>query len=114
MRAYLRQVVASLGYDTAAVADAHAALALLADRAPPTVILTDWNLPGMTGDQLVRALRADPAYAATKILVVTVETEHAQIAAALAAGADEYVMKPFTAEILADKLRILGLPEATP
>jgi len=76
---------------------------------PPEVILMDWNLPEMSGVDLLRTLRADPRYAAVRVMVVTTETALSQVRAALDAGANEFVMKPFTKEVIQEKLGLLGL-----
>ena len=109
MRTILGRIVAGLGFEVAQAGDGKQALAALAGGPLPDLILADWNMPEMTGYELVRALRAVPAYAAIKIVMVTTETEASQIALALDAGANEYVMKPFTPDIILDKLRMLGL-----
>ncbi len=73
--------------------------------------LVDWNMPEMDGLEFVRAVRSDEAYADTKVMFVTAQTDMDRVVEALSAGADEYVMKPFTAEGIRDKLQILGLTE---
>ena len=75
----------------------------------PDLVLSDWNMPVMDGLQFVSAVRANPAYRSMTIMMVTSESEHTQIVRALAAGAHEYVIKPFTADALRDKLALLGL-----
>lgn len=107
VRMILSRNLAELGYDVCAAADGAEALALL--RAEMTVVLVDWNMPHMNGLEFLQKLRADTRYASVKVMMVTTETEVGQMVKALAAGANEYVMKPFTKEILADKLRMLGL-----
>jgi len=71
--------------------------------------LVDWNMPEMNGFEFVKAARADDSYAAMKICMVTTETETTQVVKALEAGANEYIMKPFTKEALQEKLNILGV-----
>jgi two-component system chemotaxis response regulator CheY len=66
-------------------------------------------MPGMNGFELLKNIRGNARYDPTKIVMVTTETALAEMTHALAAGADEYIMKPFTAEVIADKLRLLGL-----
>jgi two-component system chemotaxis response regulator CheY len=107
MRMILSRNLAEMGYDVCAAADGAEALALL--REEISLILVDWNMPRMNGLELLKSLRADPRYASVKVMMVTTETELDQMVKALAAGANEYVMKPFTKEILEDKLRMLGL-----
>ncbi|HEX3762206.1 MAG TPA: response regulator [Kofleriaceae bacterium] len=109
MRTILGRIVAGLGFEVAQAGDGKQALAQLAAGPVPELMLADWNMPEMTGYELVCAVRAVPAYAAIKIVMVTTETETSQVASALDAGANEYVMKPFTPEIILDKLRMLGL-----
>ena len=74
-----------------------------------SVILVDWNMPEMNGLDFVKSIRADPKYAQVPLMMVTTETEIEQMYRALEAGANEYVMKPFTDEVIADKLRLLGV-----
>ena len=78
---------------------------------PADLVMADWNMPVMDGLELLRALRSEPAFAKVPVIMVTTEAEIDQMALALAAGATEYVMKPFTKEILADKLRLVGMLE---
>ncbi len=107
VRMVISRDLAELGYEVCAAADGAEALALLRDGI--SLVLVDWNMPRMNGLEFVERLRADPRYASVKVMMVTTETEVEQMLKALAAGADEYVMKPFTKEILVDKLRMLGL-----
>jgi len=69
----------------------------------------DWNMPEMTGIEFVQAVRAKPEYDGMKLMMVTTETEMSQVSVALEAGANEYAMKPFTKEVLHDKLTMLGV-----
>ena len=78
----------------------------------PALALIDWNMPVMNGLEFVKAVRAEPAYKQMTLMMVTTESEHGQIVRALAAGAHEYVIKPFTAEAILDKLSLLGLSTA--
>jgi CheY-like chemotaxis protein len=75
----------------------------------PELVTVDWNMPVMDGLQFVSAVRSNPPGRAMTIMMVTSESEHTQIVRALAAGAHEYVIKPFTADALRDKLALLGL-----
>ena len=75
--------------------------------APVDVVLSDWNMPEMNGLEFVKALRADPKFARVVVVMVTTETHIEQMMIALEAGANEYIMKPFTAEMVEDKLRML-------
>ena len=88
--------------------DGRQALDKLAAIEVPDLALVDWNMPEMNGLDLVRAVRAEPRYAPMRVMMVTTETEIAHVTQALESGADEYVMKPFTADAIRDKLALLG------
>jgi two-component system, chemotaxis family, chemotaxis protein CheY len=109
MRTILSRIVTALGFEVSVAVHGGDALAQLQAGARPELMLVDWNMPEMNGYELLKKVRADPAYANIKIVMVTTETEMSQIASALAAGADEYVMKPFTNEVIFEKLCLLGL-----
>ena len=109
MRLVLRQMLASLGFEVAEARHGREALTYLQMNPTTPVALVDWNMPEMNGLELVLAIRADAELAGVKLMMVTTETEMAHMQRALEAGADEYVMKPFSLEIIADKLRLLGL-----
>lgn len=85
------------------------ALACLHEHSEFDLALFDLNMPGMDGMELLRAVRTDSRYDAMKVMMVTTATEMDVIEAALQNGADEYVMKPFTEEIILNKLQLLGL-----
>jgi len=72
-------------------------------------MLIDWNMPVMNGFDLVRAVRANVLLSDIRIMMVTTETSLGSMQQALDAGANEYLMKPFTREILQEKLALMGL-----
>ena len=72
------------------------------------LVLADWNMPEMDGLELVKRLRGKPELASLVVVMVTTETDMDQMVAALEAGANEYVMKPFTRDILVEKLQLAG------
>jgi two-component system chemotaxis response regulator CheY len=110
MRMMLRKALSELGYEVAEAGSGMDALSLLEGRpAPPSLLLVDWNMPGMTGLEFLKQVRANPRYGAVTVMMVTTETEMEQMAEALEAGANEYMMKPFTKDSLEGKLRITGL-----
>lgn len=111
MRMILRNALVEHGFDVTEAADGRQAADALAASGPLDLALVDWNMPVMTGYDLVRALRADPRFDAMAIMMVSTESEATQVQRALDAGANEYMMKPFTSEVLGDKLLLLGLVE---
>lgn len=108
IRMILGRLLHEIGFEVREACHGREALERLA-AAPVQLALVDWNMPEMNGLELVRAIRSDPSHAGMKVMMVTTEAEIARMTLALEAGADEYVMKPFTAEILRDKLALLGL-----
>jgi two-component system chemotaxis response regulator CheY len=78
-------------------------------EAMPDGILLDWNMPVMDGHTFLTMLRKLPEGAAPKVLFCTTESDIEKISAALSAGADEFIMKPFDEEILISKLELVGL-----
>ena len=109
MRRIVRNLLKELGFPNVDEAeDGVAALQKLRGDSFDFVV-SDWNMPEMNGLELLKRLRADQRHAALVIVMVTTETEVEHMAAALEAGANEYVMKPFTAEILRDKLQLTGI-----
>lgn len=109
MRMILRRILTGLGHEVTDVPDGETALETLREGADCDVALVDWNMAGMTGLDLVTALRAEPAWGDLRIVMVTTETEMDRMVTALEAGADEYVMKPFTPDVIQAKLELLGL-----
>lgn len=112
MRRILRQIVEPLGYNVIEAGNGREGLEQLQRYDDVEVALVDWNMPEMNGLEFVQAVRADSAYERLKLMMVTTETEPARMARALMAGVDEFVMKPFTSEILIDKLRLIGVAVA--
>jgi two-component system chemotaxis response regulator CheY len=112
MRAILTRLLDGLGFGVAQAADGAEALKVLDEGVHPDVILVDWNMPVMDGLSLIKAVRARENLRDVSLMMVTTESEQAQIVRALAAGAHEYVIKPFTDEVIAEKLALLGLVPA--
>jgi two-component system chemotaxis response regulator CheY len=109
MRRILKQIVEPLGFETIEAGNGLEALHQLQEHPDVTMALVDWNMPEMNGLEFVQVVRADPRYESLKLVMVTTETEPTRMARALMAGVDEFVMKPFTSEILLDKLRLIGV-----
>jgi two-component system chemotaxis response regulator CheY len=109
MRSLLKGMLKSIGFEVFEAANGVEALVKLREIGVPELALFDWNMPEMDGYQLLRYVRSNASYATTKIMMVTTETEVSQITKALEAGADEYVMKPFTVEAICEKITMLGI-----
>ena len=109
MRSILRRIVGELGFETTEAADGQEALDALEAGLVPDICLIDWNMPVMDGYTFVTRVRAEPRWRNLTLMMVTTESEHGQIVRALAAGAHEYVIKPFTDEVIAEKLALLGI-----
>lgn len=80
----------------------------------PDMILLDWNMPVMNGLEFLKSLRATPGGSEPKVIFCTTMNDLDHISQALSLGADEYIMKPFDADILNEKLEAVGLIEVTP
>jgi two-component system chemotaxis response regulator CheY len=85
------------------------ALSVLRSGEIPQLALVDWHMPVMAGYEFVRAVRRNPEWRSMTILMTTTENEHGQIVKALAAGATDYLIKPFTPDALVEKLSLVGL-----
>jgi two-component system chemotaxis response regulator CheY len=109
IRLVLRRMLEELGFDVAEAGDGRRALDLLDDGLSPGLMLVDWNMPEMSGIDFVETVRRPPYTSTSRIVMVTTETEIEQVVRALETGADEYVMKPFTKEVISEKLELLGL-----
>jgi two-component system, chemotaxis family, chemotaxis protein CheY len=110
MRMILRRTLTDLGFEVAQAEHGQDALDhIRGERELPDVCLVDWNMPVMSGLEFITEVRKQRQWRSITLMMVTTESEHGQIVRALAAGAHEYVIKPFTPEAIADKLSLLGL-----
>jgi two-component system chemotaxis response regulator CheY len=108
MRSILAKILMQLGFEVVQAGDGREAIGVLSSQPEPfQLVLSDWNMPEMDGLQLLKALRANPKFSEVPVVMVTSETRVEQMMTALRAGANEYIMKPFTAEMIEDKLRLL-------
>lgn len=104
MRRIIKNLLSDLGFNNSVEAeDGHSALSVLRQDAVELVV-TDWNMPGMSGIELLRAIRADPKFRTLPVLMVTAEAKREQIIEAAQAGVNGYIIKPFTAQTLEEKL----------
>lgn len=114
MRLIIGKIVKENGFEVIEAGNGQEALdQLRATDSGITLALVDWNMPVMDGLSFVQAARADGAFSALRMIMVTTESGSEQVARAIEAGADEYLMKPFTKESLRDKLALIGFEAAS-
>lgn len=111
IRTVLTRILAGMGFEVVSAVNGKEALTRLEVGRRPDLTLVDWNMPEMNGYEFIRAVRADARWRDMPIMMVTTETEMEQVVRALAAGANEYLMKPFTPEMVQEKLAILGIAQ---
>ena len=112
MRRIVSQILEGLGFEVRDAGHGREGLDVLEEGWVPELVTIDWNMPVMDGLELVVRLRATPAWRAITLMMVTTESEQDKIVRALAAGAHEYLLKPFAPEALRDKLALLGMVPA--
>ncbi len=109
VRMLLARILRDFGFEVLEACNGLDALRILAaETAPIRLVLADWNMPVMNGLEMLKRLRRDPKTAAMVVVMVTSESDLKQMTTALMVGANEYVMKPFTREILKEKLELAG------
>src|ERR1700677_3504291 len=107
----VRRILVELGSEACEAVNGIDALKVLAAEKPSVkLVLADWNMPEMNDLELVKQFREDPELASLKVLMVTTKIEMGEMASALEAGADEYLLKPFTKRILVEKLELVEMP----
>jgi two-component system chemotaxis response regulator CheY len=109
MRMYLASLIEEQGWQAHMAADGQEALRLLDERGVFDVATVDWDMPVMDGHAFVTAVRRDPRFQRMKLLMLTARDSTDEVVKALEAGADDYLMKPVTAEMLQEKMRLIGL-----
>jgi two-component system chemotaxis response regulator CheY len=109
MRSILGRILINLGFEVVEAEHGQAGLERLRETSPTDLVLVDWNMPVMDGLGFLKAVRQAGDLGKFRTIVVTTETESGRMTEALAEGADEYVMKPFTQDAILLKLEILGL-----
>ena len=112
MRSILARLMTGLGFEVSQAGDGAEALSVIEGGVRPDVVLVDWNMPVMDGLTFIKTVRSRDDLRDISLMMVTTESEQAQIVRALAAGAHEYVIKPFSDEVIAEKLALLGLVAA--
>lgn len=109
MRRIMKNILKQLGYTNITEADDGTTALEEMKRGSFDLIISDWNMPKMTGLDLLKLVRSDPVYKDIPFLMVTAEAQKQNVIEAVQAGVSNYVVKPFTAEAIADKLgKIIG------
>lgn len=104
MRRIIKNLLRDLGFNNTEEADdGNTALPML-KKGGFDFLITDWNMPGMTGIDLLKNVRSDPQLSKLPVLMVTAEQKREQIVEAAEAGVNGYVVKPFTAQVLKEKI----------
>ena len=104
MRRIVKNLLGELGFTNITEADDGKTALPIMETGEIDFLVTDWNMPGMPGIDLLKAVRANPDIANTPVLMVTAEAKREQIMEAAQAGVNGYVVKPFTAETLKEKV----------
>jgi len=104
MRRIIKNLLKDLGFSNIQEADDGSTALPMLQQGDFEFVVTDWNMPGMQGIDLLRAIRADDKLKHLPVLMVTAEAKKEQIVAAAQAGVNGYVVKPFTAATLKEKL----------
>ena len=104
MRRIVKNLLGDLGYANVTEADDGKTAWPLLQAGQFDFVITDWNMPGMTGIDLLRSIRADARIGKTPVLMVTAEAQREQIIEAAQAGVSGYIIKPFTAQTLKEKI----------
>lgn len=104
MRRIIKNLLRDLGFTNVDEADDGKTALPILKQGSVDFLITDWNMPEMTGIDLLKTVRADPALAQIPVLMVTAEAKREQIIAAAQAGVNGYVVKPFTAAVLKEKI----------
>jgi len=104
MRRIIKNLLRDLGFNNTQEADDGVTALPILEAGGIDFLVTDWNMPGMQGIDLLKAVRADEKLASLPVLMVTAETKREQIIEAAQAGVNGYIVKPFTAATLKEKI----------
>lgn len=104
MRRIIKNLLRDLGYSNTQEADDGTTAFPMLKKGGFDFLVTDWNMPGMSGMELLQKVRADPGLSDLPVLMVTAEAKREQIVAAAEAGVNGYIVKPFTAVTLKEKI----------
>lgn len=109
MRMYIAAMVENMGAETAMAKDGQDALRILEEQGQFDFATVDWDMPVMDGPTFVQNVRADSRYNGMKLVMLTAREGMNEVTRALSLGADDYLMKPVTADMIAEKMRLVGL-----
>jgi two-component system, chemotaxis family, chemotaxis protein CheY len=109
MRSIIGKYLRELGFEVFEAASGMQALVDIRKIDGLSLVLVDWNMPEMDGCEFLQKVRTEPQFHDVPIMMVTTESEMEQVAVALEAGANEYLMKPFDKQGLLEKLLLLGV-----
>jgi two-component system chemotaxis response regulator CheY len=112
IRMILRRFLGKMGCQVVEAENGREGLVRLREMKHADLVLVDWNMPEMNGLDFVRAVRAERAYDSLPVVMVTTNAQLENVSEALEAGADEYVMKPFTLDVIREKLGIIRFLKA--
>jgi two-component system chemotaxis response regulator CheY len=112
MRRIIKKILVDSGFEVHEAGHGEEALAVLNGGIEPDLACVDWNMPVMDGLTFITTVRSNSRWRQITLMMITTESEHSQVVRALAAGAHEYLIKPFTADSLREKLELLGLHPA--
>ncbi|VAW52155.1 Chemotaxis regulator - transmits chemoreceptor signals to flagellar motor components CheY [hydrothermal vent metagenome] len=104
MRRIVKNLLVEIGFSNIEEADDGKTALPILEKGGIDFLVTDWNMPGMPGIDLLKAVRADPKLSSMPVLMVTAEAKREQIMEAAQAGVNGYVVKPFTADTLREKV----------
>ncbi len=109
-RMSIRKILEDLGFEIEEAENGKQAYEVLTQSDSPfDIAMVDWNMPVMNGYEFIQKVRSSTNYSDLQLVMVTTENESSQVIKALTAGANEYIMKPFTDEMIAEKIEMLGL-----
>lgn len=106
-RMFIRNILREMGHEVIEAGNGQEGLDRLTESPDLRLALVDWNMPVMDGLEFIKAVRAQRMFRHVQLVMVTTETEADQVMRAMTAGANEYIMKPFTKDVLVAKLGML-------
>ena len=112
IRSILSKILTEIGFTVGEASNGLEAIDFI-KKEKVDLALVDWNMPEMNGCEFVQEVRKDNTYQDMQIMMVTTETAIDKVAEALEAGANEYIMKPFTKEMIVEKLALMGIDIST-